>query len=304
MKTYSVGHKNPDTDSVVSAIALAELDKKMGKDFEAAIAGEINKETEYVLNKFNFNVPRIISSEEKKVFLVDHNEPSQVHENIRTEEIVGIIDHHKLGGLSTVSPISIRIKPVGSTSTIMAQIFKDKKVEISPNLAGLLLSGIISDTWKFTSPTSTEEDVKEADFLNSIAKIDLTNLAEEMFKAKSDLTGLTIEKVVNADYKEFNIKGKNIGVGVFETLDPKPALERKEEIIKTLEDKKTKEKLNYLLFAVIDVIKRQAYFITASKEDEELVNNVFNPKNQDNILVADEILSRKKQIIPSLEKYF
>lgn len=219
MKTYVVGHKNPDTDSVVSAIALAELDKKLGKDFEAAIAGEVNKETKYVLDKFGFQVPKIILGEEKKVFLVDHNEPSQASDSVKTEEIVGIIDHHKLGGLSTSIPISIRVKPVGSTSTIMTQVYKEKGVEISSDIAGILLAGIISDTWKFTSPTSTEEDQKQADFLNKIAKIDMTKLAEEMFAAKSDLTGIDTEKLINADYKEYDIKGKKVGVGVFETLD-------------------------------------------------------------------------------------
>jgi len=302
MKTFIVGHKNPDTDSVVSAIALAELEKSLGKDYTPAIADPVNKETIYVLDRFGFRKPDFILGEEKEVILVDHNEPSQISENVKNEEIVGIFDHHKLGGLSTPGPISVRMKPVGSTSTIIAQIFQSQNIKPKENIAGILLAGILSDTLKFNSPTSTKEDEEVAEFLNQIAKLNIDELAQEMFKAKSDLTGISSEELIDSDYKNFDIKGKKVGVGVFETVDPSPALERKEELVKTIAEKKNKENLSHLLFAIIDIIRKEAYFITSDSSDEELVKKALKVEQRDGNLVASGIVSRKKQIIPALEK--
>ncbi len=303
MKTYIVGHKNPDTDSVVSAIALAELKKSQGEDCVPAIASKINKETKFVLEKFGFNTPELIPSEEKQVILVDHNEPSQTSDDIKTEEIIGIFDHHKLGGLSTPNPISVIIKPVGSTSTIVTQLFREKNINLSKNIASILLAGIISDTLKFTSPTSTIKDKEAADFLNTVSNLSIDELAHEMFKEKSDLTGISANDIINADYKEFSMKGSKVGVGVFETVDPNPVLARKEEIIKTLSDKKAKEALSYLLFSAIDIINQKAYFIITSKEEEQLIEKAFGKViKKENYLEVSGIVSRKKQIIPALEK--
>lgn len=302
MKTYIVGHKNPDTDSVVSAIALTGLEKKLGKDYIPAIADSVNKETEFVLRKFRFETPNLIPKEEKKVILVDHNEPSQISENIKNEEIVGIFDHHKLGGLSTPEPISIKVKPVGSTSTILTQIFKDKEIKIPEKTAEILLAGVISDTLNFNSPTTTDEDKKTAEFLNKIAALDINELAQEMFKAKSDLTGVSLEELIDEDYKLYDIKGKKVGVAVFETVDPSPALGRKEEVLKVLGEKKKNESLDYLFFAIIDILKEKAYFIASSEEDGKLISKALNVKNENGNVVSPGIVSRKKQIIPAIEK--
>ena len=304
MKTYVVGHINPDTDSVVSAIVYAMLKKKLKEDekFIPAVAGDINKETSYVLKKFNVNEPSIVINENKNVVLVDHNEPSQISGNINNEEIVAIIDHHKLGGLSTSTPILVITEPVGSTSTIIAKIAFQNNIKINTQEASLLVSGIISDTLKFSSPTTTEIDKKTLKELNEIAKIDIDELAQEMFKAKSDLAGITDKELISKDYKNFNIKGKKVGVGVFETVDPKPALERAEDIKKELVQKKNNEKLDYLIFAVIGIVNKKAYFMTPAPEDEQLLTKALNIKKEGNYLVAPGIVSRKKQIIPALEK--
>lgn len=302
MKVYIVGHKNPDTDSVVSAIALAELKKLQGENSEPAIADKINKETAFVLEKFGLPTPQMIPEEEKKVVLVDHNEPSQISENIKTEEIIGIFDHHKLGGLSTSEPIPIIVKPVGSTSTVIVDLYQQNNISIPIATAKILLTGILSDTWKFTSPTATGEDKKASIFLNKIAKLNIDKLAHKMFEAKSDLSGVSIEDIVDKDYKNFNIKGKKVGVGVFETVDPKPALKKVQEINKFLAQKKAKENLEILLFAAVDIINKQAFFIAVSNNEEELLVKAFNVKKENGYLFASGIVSRKKQIIPALEK--
>lgn len=303
MKTYIVGHKNPDTDSVVSAIALAELKKFFGESCKPTIAGEINKETSFVLKKFGFKKPQIIPKEKKKVILVDHNESSQISENVKPEEITAIFDHHKAGCITTQEPILINIIPCGSTSTIIAGMFKNDKIKPSKKVASLLIAGIISDTLYFNSPTTTEFDKKTVYFLNKITKLNLKELSQNMFKAKSDLSGVSTKEVVNADYKEFNIRGKKVGVGVFETVFPEAVLERTDEIIKILKMKKIKEKLNYLLFAIIDILKKEALFLVPEKADEDILMKIFKPQKKEGYFLALGIVSRKKQIIPKLEKF-
>ena len=302
MKTYVVGHKNPDTDSVVSAIALADLEKYLGKDYSPAIAGKINKETSFVLEKFGVAVPEPISSADKKVVVVDVNEPSQLPENVKHEEIIAIYDHHKLGGLSTPEPISIRVEPLGSTSTIIAQIYRLEGIDISEKTAKLLLAGIISDTLNFSSPTTTDKDKETAEFLNKTANIDIDSLAQEMFKAKSDLSGFSSLDLVEADYKTFDINGRRVGIAVFETVDPAPALAIREEIVDVLTKKKAAEGLDYLFLAVIDIFKKEACFISPSEEDRILISKAFTAEDQDGILRSAGIVSRKKQIVPAIEK--
>lgn len=297
MKTYIIGHKNPDTDTVVSAIALAEC-----KNHTPAIANSVNKETAFVLERFGFETPRLISKEEKKVIIVDVNEPSQISEDIKNEEIIGVIDHHKLGGLTTVEPISIRIEPVGSTSTVIANIFNEEKITISQEIASILLAGIVSDTLNFHCPTTTDKDIETAKLLNKIADIDINELASEMFKAKSDLSGVSPKELVDSDYKMFDIKGKKVGMAVFETVDPAPALRKKDDILKVLIEKKKNESLDYLFFAVIDILKEIAYFVTASEEDKSLISKALNIKEEGGGLISPGTVSRKKQMIPAIEK--
>lgn len=303
MKVYIVGHKNPDTDSVVSAIAYSELLKFTDKEKAIpTIASGINKETKYVLRRFEAKTPKTIPSLKKKVILVDHNEESQISENVKPEEITAIFDHHKAGCITTQEPILIHINPLGSTSTIIAGMFKSSGIKPSKKIASLLISGIISDTLYFNSPTTTDFDKKAVNYLNKIAKLNLKELSENMFKAKSDLRGISIKKIVEADYKKFNIKGKKVGVGVFETVDPKPALKRVNDIKKELVRKKNNEKLDHLIFTVIDIINKSAYFITPTSEDEQFLTKALNTKKELNYLVVPGIVSRKKQIIPALEK--
>ncbi len=303
MKTYIVGHKNPDTDSVVSAIALAELKKTMGKDFEAAVAGDLNKETLLALSKFGFTSPALISPDEKKVVLVDHNERDQIHENVKTEEIVGIFDHHKLGGLSTSGPISVTMRPVGSTSTIVYGSYEKNKVEMSAEIAGLLLAGVVSDTLNLTSPTTTDRDREVVATLEKIAAVDVDELATKLFAAKSDISEMSTEELIGKDYKVFSIADKKVGIGVWETVLPVVVLERKEEILEALEAKKNAEGLDYILFAVIDILEQKGDFVVVGEEEEALVEAAFGGSTADSILDCPGVLSRKKQIVPAIEQY-
>lgn len=302
MKTYIVGHKNPDTDSIISAIALSELEKKLGDDYIPARAGEINKETNFVLKKFGFEIPEFIPKDEKEVILVDHNEPSQIHENIDISEIKAIFDHHKLGGLSLSEPILVEIKPIGSTSTIITDIFQSKKVALSAEIASLLIAGIVSDTLNLVSPTTTEKDKEAVEFLNQIARLDIDRLSDEMFVAKSDISDTTTNELITKDYKVFDMKGKKVGIGVWETVLPKSVLERKNEILSALEKKKKSDELDLVFFAVVDIIKNSSILLVINRGEKRVAEEAFKVKIEDSLGKLPGIVSRKKQIVPAIEK--
>lgn len=297
MNTYVVGHKNPDTDSFVSAIALAEL-----FGYIPAAAGDPNKETKIVLSHFGFEIPTLIPAEEKQVILVDHNEPSQIHESVKVEEVIGIYDHHKLGGVSTKMPIRVRIEPVGATSTIVAKMYKEQGKNLNKELAGLLLAGIISDTNNLKSPTTTEEDVEFYNFLGEASGVDAKDLAEEMFAAKSDISDISTEELLESDYKVFDMNGKKVGIGVWETVLPEKVLERKEEIIAQLKKNKENQGLDLIFFAVVDILNNNSDLLMVDGDEEVVAQKAFSGRISGSVMELLGIVSRKKEIAPAIEK--
>lgn len=304
-KIFIIGHKNSDTDSVLASLTYTELKNKLGLKAQAVLAkGGLNKETQFVLEKFDTKPP-VSDFEIKKdnqVILVDHNEPSQIDERVNIGEIVEIIDHHKLGGLSLPLPILVRIEPVGCTSTLIAKIFEENNLEVPKEMANLLICGILSDTLNFNSPTTTEEDKKIAQELNRTADLDLDKLSQEMFKAKSDLTGVSPINILTADYKTFDMSGKKIGIGVFETVDPNPALSLKDKLLSEMTKLKDKEKLDYIFFGIVDILGQKTHLLVP--EGEEIIKKAFKVEVEDQVAILDGVVSRKKQIVPPLENYF
>ena len=249
MPVYVVGHKNPDTDSVTSAIAYAELKKAMGMDAVPASQGELNPETKMVLDKFGFSAPeQVTDATGKQVILVDHGELSQAPDNLAQGEVLEVVDHHKIGDISTSSPIFFYAKPVGCTGTILKEIYDTNKVEIPKNIAGIMLSAIISDTVLFKSPTTTEEDKKACDELAKIAGIsDMESLAMEMFKAKSAVEGVPAKDLLFRDYKDFDMAGNKIGVGQLELVDLSLVADIRDDLYKAAQEVKADGRHTVLL---------------------------------------------------------
>ena len=224
MNIYVVGHKNPDTDSIGSAIVVAYLWNKwretgkmkdvMNVDEEAIPArqGDQNPETEFVLNKLGFELPELLTDGAgKKLILVDHSEKSQTVDNIDQAEIVAVIDHHKIGDITTPNPILFINLPVGCTMTVLKILFDVTGVEIPPNIAGLMLAGILSDTVAFKSVTTTEKCKKVAEELAKIAGIDdMMAFAMEMFKAKSDVAGKSPIDLLLETTKTFTCRARKL----------------------------------------------------------------------------------------------
>jgi len=316
---YIVGHKNPDTDSIVSAVVMADYFKKIGKKSKALRVGKINKETKFVLNKAKIKLPSLVKNlSKKKVFLVDHNEAEQAGIGIERAEIFGILDHHRLGGMTTKEPIYVRIEPIGSTSTLVFNLFQEKKIQLKKNQAFLLLSGIISDTLKLTSPATTKEDRKAVEILAKISQTNINTFSQEIFKIRSDISGIKLKDLIFSDYKEYKEKDLTFGIGVHETMNPGIVLKKDKEILSTLETFKKDKKLNLIFFALVDILNKKTYFFLPGDKEKEIAEKAFKnrasngsegeeedevlfaKKAKENLLLLPGVVSRKKQIVPPI----
>ncbi len=303
---YIVGHQSPDTDSVVSAIVLASYLKKKGVTAQPLIIGKPNRETKFILDKFKQEVPKSLKRTPAgaKFYLVDHGGLDQSISGLKEENIVGIIDHHQLGGIKTDAPIFCRVEAVGSTSTLIAKMFNEAGWKIDKKTASLLIAGIISDTLNLTSKTTTREDRVILNELIKTAKIDHKKLAQEIFEAKSDISGMNLKKIITNDFKEYEHKGKRLGVGVFEAVDVSSFNEKKEEIFKVLTKLKEEKRFDLLFFGSVDIIKRKTYLFIPDREEADISKKAFGLSSSDtkSVVTLDGITSRKKEIIPSIFK--
>lgn len=296
MSLFIFGHKSPDTDSICSAISLAYLKKQLGIDAKAYALEKPRKEANFVLDYFKVDTPEILQPgviKGQNICLVDHNEAAQTADEITEANLIEIIDHHKIGSLSTDLPISVRIMPVGCTCTIIYNLYKENNVEIPYEIAGLLLSAILSDTLIFKSPTTTELDKQAALTLAEIAKVDYEKYGMEMFKAGTSLEGFSIEQIVNMDFKEFNISNKKVGIGQVMTLDIDSVLSKKEQFLAYINS----TEFDILILAVTDIINEGSYLIY--KGEDKVISEAFDVDATQGIFV-EGIVSRKKQLVPKL----
>ena len=298
---YLVSHKNPDTDSIVSSLVMKDFLQRSGQKVKACRIGELNRETAYVLNYLKERAPALIKNVGgKKIFLIDHNEIEHGGKGMEKAEIVGILDHHRLGGIETVSPIFFRTEPIGSTSTLVFKLFKEKDLKLNKKQAALLLAGIISDTLKFISPTTTDEDKKIAKELEKISGENINKLSQGMFRARFDVSGINLKDLLTKDYKEFKLGKTVVGIAVWETPSPQGILEKKTEIIEELKKIKKQRKANLIYFGTLDIFKKECNLVVIGEEEKKVAEKAFGKKEKENIIYLPGVISRKKQIIPKL----
>ena len=233
-KILVFGHKNPDTDTITSAIVYAYLKQQLGTDAEAVRLGDVNNETKFALEKFGFEAPRLIANvkdEAEKVILVDHNEFQQSADGIEEVQITEVIDHHRIANFQTADPLYFRAEPVGCTATILNKLFKEHGVEIPANIAGLMLSAIVSDTLLFKSPTCTEQDVQAGKELAEIAGVDVAEYGLAMLKAGADLSDKSLEDLLSLDAKGFEFGEYKSVVAQVNAVDIEDVLGRQEELV-------------------------------------------------------------------------
>lgn len=301
---HIIGHRNPDSDTIFSAMGYQEFLKNKNIESKAFALGDLNNETKFVLDYFDMELPEQISEfpHGTEIILMDHNEEGQSVENIKDLDIVEIIDHHKVS-LQTDKPIRIYVEPLGSSCSIVAKKFFAKGFPIPREIAGMLMAGIISDTLYFESPTTTEKDKELVGKLNEIVGIeDLEEFAMKMFDAKSDVSDLSTEEIVKLDYKVFEFGGEKYGIGVMETTNKDFGLERKNEILENLQKIKEEDNMRAVFLSIIDILKKESYTICSDDEAKELFVKMFNGGEKDGVIFVPNLVSRKKEIVPVFEK--
>ena len=238
----------------------------------------------------------------KKVILVDHNEKEQSVIGLDEAEIVEIIDHHKIGNIGTSFPINFRNMPLGCTNTILYLMYKENNVKIPSNIAGLMASGIISDTLLLTSPTTTEVDKKALNDLSKIAGIDYEKYGMAMFKAGSSIKGKTITDVIYGDFKNFNVESQKLGLGQISTMNTNSILNKKKDFVQSLNDIAHNEGYAAVALFVTDILKNGSY-VFFSENSSEIFEGAFGINGIKEGTFLDGIVSRKQQIVPKVMKY-
>jgi manganese-dependent inorganic pyrophosphatase len=302
-----VGHSNPDTDSVTSAIALAELMKAQGADVKACMqidAAGLNPESKMVLDRFGLATPEELrDAAGKKIALVDFSDIAQAPANITSAEVVTVVDHHKIGDITTNNPILFRSEPVGCTGTVLNKMFKDAGIKIPKNIAGGMLAAILSDTVNFKSPTCTPDDKAAVADLKIVAEIkDTEELFMAMLKAKSSVAGVPAKDLLFRDYKDFDMKGKKVGVGQLELAALDQVADIRDDLLNEMKKVKADGRHSVLLM-LTDVVKEGTDLVVIS-DDPALIETAFNGKLTGTSMWIDGMMSRKKQTVPNLQKAF
>lgn len=304
-KIAVIWHKNPDTDCTLSAIIMADFLTKKWYQSDAYIQWELNKETLYLLEKYNISKPEIKTILDTKIetCLVDHNEASQAPDNLEELNITWVVDHHKIK-FETSTPLNMRVEPICSTASILYKMYNEAGFEISKEIGTMMLACIMSDSLLWKSPTTTIEDKEIASKLQIITHIDsLEDFAMPMFEAKSDLGDISISNLIQYDYKIFEFNGHKCWIGCLETTDPEYGLGRKDEILEGFTILKKEQDLDFIMLCIVDIIEEKNTTIIGN-DDIPTLEAIFQVSVKDNLASLGRVLSRKKQIVPTATDYF
>lgn len=299
VKTYIFGHKSPDTDSITSSLVMANLEKELGnEDAVACRLGSLNKETEYVLNYLDIEAPELIEKveDEANVILVDHNSPAESVDNIENAKILKVVDHHKIA-FETSYPLFVRSEPVGCTETILFKLYKENGVEVTKEIASLMLSAIVSDTLLLKSPTTTEDDIKAVKELAEIAEIDYETYGLDMLKAGTDLSSFSIEEILDLDAKQIDFKDVKSIVNQVNTASIPEVMEMKADLEAGMAKIIEEQDLDLFMLLITDIVNSNSQVIALGK-DAALVEKAYNVKLEDNTVLLEGVVSRKKQVVP------
>lgn len=300
--TYIFGHKNPDTDAISSAIIMADFEQLTGNaGAKAYRLGEVGAETQYALNHFKVDAPELLEDnlDGQDVILVDHNEFQQSADTIADATIKHVVDHHRIANFETASPLYYRAEPVGCTATILYKIYKERGFEIKPEIAGLMISAIISDSLLFKSPTCTDEDVNAAKALKDIANVDLDAYGLDMLKAGASTTDKSADVLLDMDAKSFTMGDYVTRIAQVNTVDIDEVLDRKEELEKSMLESSAEEKYDLFVLVVTDIINSDSKILVVGAEKDK-VGEAFNVKLEDDMAFLTGVVSRKKQVVPQI----
>lgn len=299
-ETLVFGHKNPDTDTIMSAMVMANLENKLGNNAKAVRLGNVNKETEYVFKFLGIEQPEFIEdvNDGQDIILVDHNEATQSVNNLSNANVKKIVDHHAIN-FTTSNPVYYRAEPVGCTSTVLYKMYKENDVEITKDIATMMLSAIISDTLLFKSPTCTAEDKAIAEKLAKIAGVDAEVYGTDLLKAGTDLSEYTPAQIINIDSKLFEKDGKRFKIAQINTADLDSIFKDKVYFEAAINDEIKKDNLDLYMFAATDIINSNSKIISLGN-DSAVVEKAYGVTLDDNTALLENVVSRKKQMLPGI----
>ncbi|MFZ2459942.1 manganese-dependent inorganic pyrophosphatase [Streptococcus parasuis] len=302
------GHQNPDTDAIASSYGWAHLEREVfGRDAEAVALGTPNEETAFALEYFGVTAPRVVESAKaegvNQVILTDHNEFQQSIADIKEVEVAAVIDHHRVANFETANPLYMRLEPVGSASSIVYRAFKENGVTPPKEVAGLLLSGLISDTLLLKSPTTHATDPQVAAELAEIAGVNLEEYGLALLKAGTNLASKSAEELIDIDAKTFALNGSDVRVAQVNTVDIAEVLERQEEIEVAMTAAIVSEGYSDFVLMITDIVNSNSE-IVALGSNMDKVEAAFNFKLENNHAFLAGAVSRKKQVIPQLTDAF
>ncbi len=301
-KVLIFGHKNPDTDSICSAIAYADLKAQLGLEVEPVRLGSVNEETQFALTYFEVTTPRLVetvANETNEVILVDHNERQQSATDIDQVKVIEVIDHHRIANFETSDPLYFRAEPVGCTATILNKLYKENGITIRKEIAGLMLSAIISDSLLFKSPTCTEQDIAAARELAAIAGVDAEAYGLDMLKAGANLSTKSIQELISLDAKEFEMGSYKVEIAQVNAVDTNDVLSRKAELEEVIAGVIKAKSLDLFLFVVTDILTNDSVGL-ALGEQTRAVEEAFGVTLVDHTATLKGVVSRKKQVVPVL----
>ncbi|HGI4876598.1 TPA: manganese-dependent inorganic pyrophosphatase [Streptococcus agalactiae] len=307
-KILVFGHQNPDSDAIGSSVAFAYLAKEAwGLDTEAVALGTPNEETAYVLDYFGVQAPRVVESAKAEgvetVILTDHNEFQQSISDIKDVTVYGVVDHHRVANFETANPLYMRLEPVGSASSIVYRMFKENGVSVPKELAGLLLSGLISDTLLLKSPTTHASDIPVAKELAELAGVNLEEYGLEMLKAGTNLSSKTAAELIDIDAKTFELNGEAVRVAQVNTVDINDILALQEEIEVAIQEAIVTEGYSDFVLMITDIVNSNSE-ILALGSNMAKVEAAFEFTLENNHAFLAGAVSRKKQVVPQLTESY
>ncbi|HEM6394314.1 TPA: manganese-dependent inorganic pyrophosphatase [Streptococcus suis] len=302
------GHQNPDTDAIASSYGWAYLEREVfGRDAEAVALGTPNEETAFALDYFGVTAPRVVESAKaegvSQVILTDHNEFQQSIADIKEVEVAAVIDHHRVANFETANPLYMRLEPVGSASSIVYRAFKENGVTPPKEVAGLLLSGLISDTLLLKSPTTHATDPQVAAELAEIAGVNLEEYGLALLKAGTNLASKSAEELIDIDAKTFGLNGNDVRVAQVNTVDIAEVLERQAEIEAAMTAASAANGYSDFVLMITDIVNSNSE-ILALGSNMDKVEAAFNFKLENNHAFLAGAVSRKKQVVPQLTDAF
>lgn len=306
-KELVFGHQNPDTDAITAAMAFSYFQNQLGYETEAVALGEPNDETKYALDHFDMKAPRVVktvSNEVDKVMLVDHNEPQQSVSDLDKVTVTHLVDHHRIANFNTAQPLWITARPYGCVSTIITELFQQKHINISANLAGMMMSAIISDTLLLKSPTTTDHDREAVKYLAKVAGVDdYEKYGIDMLKAGTNIAKKSDNEIVDGDAKTFELGGAKLRIGQVNTVDLDDVFSRQDDLEKEMHNLMDQNGYETFVLMVTNILNSDTdLFVVGDHTD--VVEKAFGKKLENKRMNLPGVVSRKKQVVPPLTDAF